>query len=168
MERSTKSAAALLALAGALFATAAVADMGPGGKGGHEGRGAMLIQQFDEIDADKDGKITAAELAAHRQARFTAADTNSDGSLNAEELTAFHTAQMAERMAERTGRMMQWMDANGDGALSVDEMPDGPSPERMARIDIDGDGAISREEAQAAGERMAGQMQKHRKGMGDN
>lgn len=180
MQKSTKTALAILSVAGALFATATLAQMGPGegmgqGMGGGMGEGMgdgmrggqMLMDQFDLIDADKDGKITAAELAAHRQARFTAADANADGKLDADELTAFHTAQMAERMATRTGRMMQWLDANGDGALSADEMPDGPSAERLARLDADGDGAISKAEAQAAMERM-GEHRKHRKGMMGN
>jgi Ca2+-binding EF-hand superfamily protein len=168
MDRSTKTAAALLALAGGLFASAAIAEMGPGGMGGKEGhgdRGAMFMDQFDLIDADKDGKITAAELAAHRLARFTAADTNADGALNAEELTAMHVAEMTEKLAKRTDRMLQWMDANGDGSLSVDEMPDGPSPEKLAHLDTDADGAISKAEAETAMQHMGDRMKKHRKGM---
>ena len=171
MDRSTKTAAALLALAGGLFASAAIAEMGPGGMGGMEGpggpgdRGAMFLEEFDLIDADKDGKITAAELAARREARFAAADTDANGSLNAEELTAFHVAQMAEKMAERTTKMLQWMDTNGDGGLSADEMPEGPSPRHLARLDADGDGAISKAEAEAAVERMGDRTRKHRKGM---
>ena len=170
MDRSTKTAAALLALAGGLFATAAIADMRPGEMGGHGDRGAMLLEQFDTIDADKDGKITAAELAAHRQARFDAADADKNGSLSAGELTAMHVAEMAERMADRTARMLQWMDTNGDGGLSADELPDGPDPQRLARLDTDGDGAISKAEAEAAMERMAemgeGHCKHHRKGWG--
>ena len=168
MDRSTKTAAALLALAGGLFASAAIAEMGPGDMGGMQGhgdRGAMFMQQFDLIDADKDGKITAAELAAHRLARFTAADTNADGALNAEELTAMHVAEMTAKMARRTDRMLQWMDANGDGSLSADELPDGPSPDRLARLDTDADGAISKAEAEAAMQHMGDRTRKHRKGM---
>jgi Ca2+-binding EF-hand superfamily protein len=171
MDRSTKTAAALLALAGGLFASAAIAEMGPGGMGGmggmegHGDRGGMFMEQFDLIDADKDGKITAAELAAHRQARFAAADTDADGKLTAEELTAYQVAQMAEKMAARTTKMLQWMDTNGDGGLSVDEMPDGPSPRHLARLDADGDGAISKAEAEAAVDRMGDRMKKHRNGM---
>lgn len=161
MQKSTKTALVILSVTGALFATATLADMGPGKRMGMGGE--MLMDRFDEIDADKDGKITPAELAAHRQARFAAADANSDGKLDAGELTAFHAARMAERMEARTTRMMKWLDANGDGALSADEMPDGPEPDRLARLDSDGDGAISKEEAQAAAERMAGH--KHRRGM---
>jgi Ca2+-binding EF-hand superfamily protein len=171
MDRSTKTAVALLALAGGLFASVAIAEMAPGdmegmgGPGGHGERGAMFMEQFDLIDADKDGKITAAELAAHRQARFATADTNADGALNAEELTAFQVSQMAEKIAKRSERMLQWMDANGDGGLSADEMPDGPSPERLARLDADGDGAITKAEAETAMQRMGDRTKKHRKGM---
>ena len=142
MDRSTKTAAALLALAGGLFASAAIAEMGPGDMGGMQGhgdRGAMFMQQFDLIDADKDGKITAAELAAHRLARFTAADTNAAGALNAEELTATHVAEMTAKMARRT--------------------------ERLARLDADADGAISKAEAEAAMQHMGDRTRKHRKGM---
>jgi hypothetical protein len=172
MSRQTKTALALVVLAGGLFATAVLAEKGPGGMGDHDGmggmggmgagRGAMLLQEFDTIDADKDGKITAAEIEAHRLARFAAADTNSDGVLSADELSAFQMAQMAERMAEHTTRMLQWMDTDGDGALSATEMPGGEAPGRLARLDTDGDGAISKAEAEAAGE---GRMKKHRKGM---
>ena len=55
MDRSTKTAAALLALAGGLFASAAIAEMGPGDMGGMQGhgdRGAIFMQQFDLIDAE--------------------------------------------------------------------------------------------------------------------
>lgn len=176
MKKTTRTTLVVLAAAGAVAATAAFADKRQGmmsGMGG-EGHGAMLLQEFDTLDADKDGKITPAEIAAQRQARFTAADANADGKLDADELTAFQTARMAERMAARSARMLKWLDANGDGALSADEMPDGPSVDRLARIDTDGDGAISREEADAALKWMSERMKngKGKKGgkgmMGDD
>jgi hypothetical protein len=165
MSAQTKTAIALLALAGGLFATAVLAEKGegPGGRGPH---GAMLLETFDEIDADKDGKLTPAELAAHRAARFAAADANKDGLLNAEELTAFQVAEITKRMADRTARMITWSDANGDGSLSADEMPAGPDPVRLARLDTDGDGAISK--AEAAMKRMGDRMRKHHKDMPDD
>jgi hypothetical protein len=168
MSHPTKTAVAAIALLGAVITTAALAEKGHGGPEGMGGRGAMLLEEFDTIDADKDGKITAAEFAAHRKARFAAADTDTDGLLTAEEMTAYHMAQMAARMQERTAKMFQWMDTNGDGGLSVDEMPDGPSPMHLARLDADGDGAISKAEAEAARDHFGRRGKKHHGDMADD
>ncbi|MES2549753.1 MAG: hypothetical protein V4630_08665, partial [Pseudomonadota bacterium] len=93
MSATKKSAIAALAVMGALLGTAALAEKGGMGMGmgmdmDGEGRGAMLTQMFDTMDADKDGKLTLAELEAHRTAEFAAADTNGDGALSADELSA--------------------------------------------------------------------------------
>ena len=162
MTASKKTAVAVLALMGAAFGSAALAERGMGGMGGMggpEGRGAMLIEMFDTIDADKDGKVTQDELAAHRAAEFAAADTNSDGALSAEELQA---KMMAEMLARQSARMIENMDNDGNGSLSVEEMGEGPMAGNFARIDSDNDGAISKEEAQAAAEKVG----KRREGRG--
>jgi len=129
-------------------------------------RGAMM--PFEEIDADSDGKITAAELKAHADARFGAADTNGDGLLDADEMQARMLAQAATRMQERSARMIEMMDSDADGKLSAAELQAGPRKgdrfERMmSRLDTDEDGAISRAEMDAAKARRA----EHRDGRGD-
>ena len=175
MSAPKKTAVATLALMGALMGGIALAqddapDMpppgGPGGPG--EGRGAMLAEMFDTIDANKDGKVTQEELAAHRKAEFTATDTNGDGALSSEELQARMLAQM---LARQSARMIDNMDDDGNCTLSEAEMDEGPVARNLARIDTDNDGAISKEEA-------AAMMQHHKKrghgggwggwGMGDN
>ncbi len=143
--------AAAAALCAATFTTAVMAERGPGGQ---EGRGEMLLEMFDAIDADKDGKITEIELEAHRAAEFAAADTNSDGVLNAEELTARHLARMSEMATNRTTQMIERMDDNGDGSLSAEEMTETVQERRFARLDQDEDGAISRQEAEETGDRF--------------
>ncbi len=165
MSAPKKTAVAALALVGAVLVSGltstAMAEMGQGGHegmGGHEGRGEMMLEMFQTIDADSDGKVTEAELAAHRAAMFTAADTNSDGMLSADELSAQHMARMAETMADRSARMIERMDNNGDGSLSADEMGEGPMEDHFARIDTDNDGTIS----QAEVEHAANQMAEHR------
>jgi Ca2+-binding EF-hand superfamily protein len=152
-----KSAIAALAVIGALMGSAVLAEkggMGMGGPGGPgEGRGAMLIELFDSVDADKDGKITYAELEAHRKAEFDAADTDKDGALDADELSARALARFQEN--------------DGSGSLSPDEMGQGPGMRNFARIDADNDGFVTKEEIRAG-------MQHHKKrghggwGMGDN
>ncbi len=155
-----KSTVAVLALMGAAFASGALAQEGPRGPGD---RGAMLLEMFDGIDTDADGKLTEAELEAHRAAMFTAADANSDGMLNAEEVSAQHLARFTESLADRTAKMIENRDNNGDGSLSLDEVEEGPGQRHFARLDSDNDGAISKAEAEAAMENMG--KRKHRKGM---
>ena len=166
MTASKKTMVAMLALMGAAFGSAAMADRGMGmGMGGGEGRGAMMLDQFDTIDADKDGKITQEELAAHRTAEFAAADTNSDGSLSAEELQAHMLAQM---LARQSARMIDNLDNDGNGSLSAEEMGEGPMAANFARIDTDNNGAISKAEAEAVAERMGKRGEGRRHGDDDN
>ena len=149
MKLSKKSVLIGTLLAGTVLATATLAEMGPGGMG-DMGPGPMLLEMFDQIDTDKDGKLSQAELEAHRAAEFTAADTNSDGALDAEELSARMMMRIQGKMAERTQGMIDNHDADANGSLSADEMGQGPGMEHFARIDADNDGAISKDEAEAA------------------
>ncbi|MYJ71412.1 MAG: hypothetical protein F4092_06505, partial [Rhodospirillaceae bacterium] len=47
------------------------------------------LHMFRQADADKDGKVTQAEFAAARNARFAGIDTNKDGALEVSELRAW-------------------------------------------------------------------------------
>lgn len=170
MSAPKKTAIVAVALMGALMGSAALAEqgeMGMGGPGGPgEGRGAMLAEMFDTIDADKDGKLTYAEMEAHRKAEFDAADTNKDGALSADELSARALARFQEKMADRTQAMLDNMDNDGSGSLSPDEMGEGPGMRNFARIDADNDGAITKEEIQAGMQHR--KKRGHGWGMGDN
>jgi Ca2+-binding EF-hand superfamily protein len=151
MSAPKKSAVVALAVLGALMGTAALAERGGMGMGGPgEGRGAMLMEMFEAIDADKDGKVTYAEMEAHRKAEFDAADANKDGALSADELSARALARFQEKLAERTQAMLDNMDNDGSGSLSADEMGEGPGMRNFARIDADNDGAITKAEAEGA------------------
>lgn len=158
----TKTLTAFL-LSGVLAATLGQAAMAKGMNGG----GPMQMLDFDAIDADKDGKITAAEFAAFRAAEFASADTNKDGQINAAELTAKHMTEAAARAAEMSARLIDRMDANADAQISAEELESGPRPARMfERADGDGDGALTKAEVDAA---MTGMRGKHgRHGRGNN
>jgi EF-hand domain pair len=155
---STKKSMALLALSAILIgslSTTAIAK----GMGDH---GPMRMLNFKEIDADKDGKVTAEEFAAFRAAEFAKADTNSDGQISAEELAARHIAEATGRAAEMSAQMIERMDEDGNGQLSMEEMENGPRPVSMfERADEDGDGALTQAEVDATMQKMRGKHGRH-------
>ncbi len=137
----------VLVIAGAGMAAAHSA---PGkGRGGEHG--AAIFEMFD---SNGDGRVTQAEMDALRAERFAEADANSDGLLSAEEMAAFAEARRAERDAnrrsQRIGRMIDHLDKDEDGMISLEEIS-AEGPARMfERLDSNEDGAITREEAEAA------------------
>ena len=138
--------------------------MGGQGMGGggmmDGGPGAGPIFDFETLDADKDGKVTKAEITAARTAHVTAADANSDGKLSVDELAAMQMARMAERANDRATRMVAELDVDGDGMLTVSELIVRPMPDRMFdRLDADGDEAISQAEVDAMQAQMQDRMQ---------
>jgi len=137
-----------LALAAALGSAVIVPSLAlaDGGSDGPRHGGANLEERFAEMDANGDGKVTAAELTAYQTARFAKADTNNDGRLSLIELDAAHAGKREQRIA----RMIAWHDADGDGMLSAEEMPK-RGPGKLMRLDRDGDGAVSLEELRAGG-----------------
>jgi len=149
--------AALVAVMLTGLTTMAMADrMGRGGDG------PFPMPDFAAIDADKDGKITKAEVEAHRAARVAAADADKDGKLSAAELKAQATERAGSRADDMVAKMIERRDSDGDGLISVAEMAAGPSPLAVFdRVDSDKDGAISAEEAEAARQHMAKRMGKH-------
>lgn len=152
-------------------------------------RGGMRGPQisFAELDANGDGSISAEDLTARANERFTTADADGNGSLTLEELTNAGVARFDERYQERLnaaapgevpGRpsdaqvlaraekmasgMLQRADADRNGAVEQSEMAAMPGFERMFdRVDTDEDGAITQAEFDAARERMMGRMDRH-------
>ena len=142
------SALTLAAFVGAGLTTAAIAGRG-------DDIGPLQDLNFEILDADKDGKVTKAEVDAATAARIKAGDTNADGKLSAEELAAMQIKAMTERATQRAAKMIEKLDTDGDKMLSDVEIAAGKGRADMfEKIDADGDGAITKVEADDARARM--------------
>ncbi|MCP9481709.1 EF-hand domain-containing protein [Shimia sp. CNT1-13L.2] len=137
-------------LAAAMGLTAVSASAKGWGPGGHHGPRPMM--NFEAFDADKDGKVTKAEMEAFAKAKFTEADTDGDGLLSQEEMQAKALEEAQKRMKERSAKMIERKDADKDGKLSFEEMSanEKRKDKMFNRLDRDGDGAISKEEFEEA------------------
>jgi len=99
---------------------------------------------FEALDADKDGKVTQAELDAHKAQEFAKADADGDGMLSAAEMLARAKVQENNRMANRVNKMIARIDADKDGMVSAAEMQAMPRGKGMLRrMDADNDGTIT-------------------------
>lgn len=142
MTRNILIGTLVIALSGAGFAMA---------EGRHD-RGAS----FDTLDQNGDGAITQAEMEAVASERFAARDENGDGALSKDEMLKGSSAR-AERRAQR---MLDRLDANDDGQLTLAELSAREGRGRMfERFDANDDGAIS----QAEFEEARGKMRKNRR-----
>lgn len=95
-------------------------------------------QLVREVDTDRDGRITQAELDAAVNARFARFDADQNGRLSLDEFTALW-ADLTRPVAVRA---FQFLDPNGDASVTkaeVDERFGG----LVQRLDRNGDGALS-------------------------
>jgi Ca2+-binding EF-hand superfamily protein len=89
----------------------------------------------------KDATLALGSLPRAAAARLTAADFDHDGHLTARELARYRTRQVQ--------RLFELLDANHDGKLEVAELP-AQLRVRLATVDRDGDGVITRHELAVA------------------
>ncbi len=134
-------------------------------EGGPGMPGAMLanLPIMAALDADKDGSLSVSEIANASKALMSL-DKNGDGILSSEVMRPAinpmagggpRPGEGSPQNPEMMARMFDSQDANKDGKLTGDEIPE-RMRERVAQIDEDGDGAINRSEMQKVMARMAG------------
>jgi hypothetical protein len=127
-----------LAIGGSVFAGTALAGDGPSCGDGKAAHGPTA--RFAELDGNKDGKVTLAELTASRESWLARVDTNKDGVASTDELKAGFEAKKQERL----DKMFASQDENKDGLLARTESPM-PSA-WFERADQNHDGALTRAE----------------------
>jgi hypothetical protein len=133
--------------AAALASAALVAVAAPEG---HDG-GAMA-QRLKQADTNGDGMISKQEAQALPRLlkHFDEIDTNHDQQLSADELRAFHEKMHGEKGKHRGG-MLKKLDTDGDGRISRAEAQAAPRlAEHFDEIDANKDGFITMEEMKAA------------------
>lgn len=128
-----------------------------GPRGGEEGdrRGGPFRRSnpmFEAIDVDGDQMISPAELKKAIVA-IKKLDADGDGNISLEEVSP--RGGPGGDPAEMVNRMFEENDANKDGKLTEDEIPERMAP-MLANADTNNDGAISKQELTAAMEQMRG------------
>src|SRR3569833_4705610 len=111
----------ILTLRAGLFVSAAFAQSAPSTPQALD-RGARLQQQMQIHDKDGDGAISREEASGHKflAKQFDQIDANKDGKLAAEELQSFRANTRAKHAA-RFEEQFKEADKNGEGELTKQE-----------------------------------------------
>jgi hypothetical protein len=160
-----------LGLAGGAYAAETMPDGDPLGdktvtKAEFQAKGAAM---FDKMDANHDGKLDAADRAAHEGQMFDRTDANHDGALSRDEVAAAHPGHDGDGAAPdamRAGKhgdmhdghgggmmMMHMADTNKDGAVSREEFLAAHN-QHFDMMDANHDGQLTQPERKAAREKM--------------
>lgn len=162
MKRHTKIfigvAGTLVVVGGLAFAGTQALAKGMGGMGGHH-----RMEMIERLDSNSDGKITMAEITAHRDQLHAEHDKDGNNAISLSEFEGIWLSMMRPMMVDKfqmmdddgdgqitdaevdkkMSRMMRWMDRDEDGAISMREMSRGHKKHR--RHDDDDDYKLKRD-----------------------
>ena len=119
---------------------------------------AVVADGPADPDADGDGFVTPAEHAANARCMFEAMDADRDGRVTAAEMTAAHekvTGKPAQPGEMGSAEKIAVVDADKDGVLTAKEHADG-SASMFGKMDTDGDGRLTPAEIEAGHRAMLG------------
>ncbi|MEX2578140.1 MAG: hypothetical protein WD342_03705 [Verrucomicrobiales bacterium] len=122
----------------------------PGGKRKGKGPGGEPGEFFKNADTNEDGKLSRDEVSDPLWSRISRLDKDDDNAVSREEFAAARDAGPGRGPGGTPRERFQRADANGDGKVSKDEVPEEVWT-RMGRLDTDDDGAVTPEEFAAAG-----------------
>lgn len=126
---------------------------------------AKFERHFGQTDKNGDDAISREEATGHPMLNknFDAIDTNKDGKLSKEEMQATHQAMRDKHRQAMEARFKE-ADKDGDGALSraeAETMMLAKVGAHFDRADANKDGKVTLEEMQSARQAMRGKMHGH-------
>jgi hypothetical protein len=113
-----------------------------------DSKGKPALSEFDSMDADRDGRVSAAEHAAAAKKMFELMDANRDGKVTAAEMDAAQdkvTGRKASKGGMGAADKIRVIDTDRDGVLSAAEHAAG-SKAMFEKMDENKDGYLSRRE----------------------
>ncbi|TCA33574.1 calcium-binding protein [Rhizobium leguminosarum bv. viciae] len=175
------------AAAGAVFAAPGDGPRqhpGMHGPGPAAFREITYVRMLKQFDTNKDGQISKDEATAGIDKIFAAIDTNKDGSLTPGEIREYRKTQMQAMRDQRKQEAGENKDANAapdnnDQGRPPRDGHDGRDGHRwmrhggnfmraslmMQRIDTDQNGQISKQEAEAAFDKLFARMDRNKDGV---
>jgi Ca2+-binding EF-hand superfamily protein len=121
-----------------------------------DARAEKSSNQFQMMDSNGDGKVSADEHAAGAKKMFQTMDANKDGKVTAAEMDAAHE-QIAGKKAHKADMSaadkIKVIDTNHDGILSAEEHAAG-SKTMFEKMDTDKDGFLTKAELEAGHAKM--------------
>lgn len=122
--------------------------------------------KMSKMDTDGDGAVSSAEHAAGAKKMFAEMDANKDGQVTAAEMDARWAAKAnkdgKDHMKMSSADKIKEIDTDGDGRISAAEHAAG-SQKMFAKMDADGDGKVTSAEMQAGHDKMHDKMMDKKK-----